>query len=538
MDYRFFKIRLPIFLRVLFFLALFFSSSISFASSSSTSSDELLIHEIHIDLDLTRRLITGSDRITFPYSPRGAGSIVIYVGSGVYIDRIESEPWSGRDIAFASVELPEVGLKKIAVSADATSELASFTLTVFFSANFKGIESARKNIMRGVSYVSEAVMGEEGAFLPASSYWYPMVGDRPSVFDVEIKMPEGFTAVMEGTPVSNGVSSGKSVSRWRTTRPTSGVNIVVSRFTVEKELYKGIDIYTYFLKPDKELSNTYIVSTKRYIDLYEGLLPPYPYEKFAVVESFLPTGYGMPSFTLLGSRVLRLPFIPSTSLGHEFVHNWWGNSVFVDPKYGNWSEALAAYTADHLFKEMEGEGRDYRMRSMVEFASYGAGDNVSLMDFRSETTSAARVVGYNKGAMVFHMLRRTIGDDLFYEGLRDFYERYKFKFATWADLQTSFERVSGKELKWFFGQWLSFSAAPRITRDSAFAGIELKKVKEGYKVSFDFVQPKDHYLLNLPVYFKTKDGGELKMEMIVKRKQRIEAVLSTRPEYVEIDPET
>ena len=116
---------------------------------------------------------------------------------------------------------------------------------------------------------------------------------------------------------------------------------------------------------------------------YSGLFPPYPFKKFAVVESFLPTGYGMPSFTLLGSAIIRLPFIPHTSLGHEFVHNWWGNSVFIDATLGNWAEALTSYTADHLYAEKRGkeEAVRYRKRLLGGYKSYAGSDPISLKEF-------------------------------------------------------------------------------------------------------------------------------------------------------------
>ena len=57
---------------------------------------------------------------------------------------------------------------------------------------------------------------------------------------------------------------------------------------------------------------------------------PYPFPKFAIVENFFPTGYGFLSYTLLGGSVLKLPFIPETSLRHEIAHSWWGNGVLVD----------------------------------------------------------------------------------------------------------------------------------------------------------------------------------------------------------------
>ena len=56
------------------------------------------------------------------------------------------------------------------------------------------------------------------------------------------------------------------------------------------------------------------------------MIGPYPYTKFALVENFWETGYGMPSFTLLGPQIIRFPFILTSSYPHEILHNWWGNS--------------------------------------------------------------------------------------------------------------------------------------------------------------------------------------------------------------------
>ena len=86
--------------------------------------------------------------------------------------------------------------------------------------------------------------------------------------------------------------------------------------------------------------------------MYNELLGDYPFEKFAVVDNFFASGYGMPSYTLLGSQVLRLPFIIYTSLGHEVCHNYWGNSVYVDYGSGNWCEGLTTYCADYLYKDV------------------------------------------------------------------------------------------------------------------------------------------------------------------------------------------
>src|SRR5690606_3013180 len=104
---------------------------------------------------------------------------------------------------------------------------------------------------------------------------------------------------------------------------------------------------------DSSIYNRYLRGTGRYLDLYEEQIGPYPFAKFALVENFWQTGFGMPSFTLLGDRVIRLPFILDTSYGHEILHNWWGNGVFVNVEEGNWCEGLTTYGADYAYKEQE-----------------------------------------------------------------------------------------------------------------------------------------------------------------------------------------
>jgi aminopeptidase N len=123
-------------------------------------------------------------------------------------------------------------------------------------------------------------------------------------------------------------------------------------------------------KPDTALANRYINATADYLALYEKLIGPYPYSKFTLVENFWETGYGMPSFTLLGEKIIRFPFIITTSYPHELLHNYWGNSVYVDNTKGNWCEGITAYMADHLFKEQQGQGAEYRRTTLAKFTDF------------------------------------------------------------------------------------------------------------------------------------------------------------------------
>src|SRR5258707_15462104 len=121
----------------------------------------------------------------------------------------------------------------------------------------------------------------------------------------------------------------------------------------------GVKAMAFLRKPDKALADRYLDATAQYLEMYRGLLGPYPYSKFALVENFWETGYGMPSFTLLGEQVIRFPFILHSSYPHELLHNWWGNGVFVDLAGGKWCVGLTAFLPDPPIAEQRDPVADH-----------------------------------------------------------------------------------------------------------------------------------------------------------------------------------
>jgi aminopeptidase N len=190
---------------------------------------------------------------------------------------------------------------------------------------------------------------------------------------------------------------------------------------------------------------------------------------FSVVASPTPTGFGMPSLTYLGRDVIRLPFIRATSLGHEVLHNWWGNGVTPDWASGNWSEGLTTFLADYAYKEDEGEdaAREMRLGWLRDLAAVPPGEDTALKDFTSRRHGISSIVGYNKSAMVFLMLRDAIGRDAFERGLRLLWERKRFQTAAWSDLEAAFAQAAGRPLRDFFRQWVERSGAPTLRLEAA-----------------------------------------------------------------------
>ena len=190
------------------------------------------------------------------------------------------------------------------------------------------------------------IIAAEGTVLTGDSGWYPSFGDGMLTFSLDIQLPGGWRAISQGRRGTDSVAdTGRQGHvHWEERQPQEEIYLIAAPFSEYARNDAGIESLVYLRKDDAALAQRYQDATARYIAMYQRLIGPYPYAKFALVENFWETGYGMPSFTLLGSQVIRLPFIIDTSYPHEILHNWWGNGVYVDYAGGNWSEGLTAYS--------------------------------------------------------------------------------------------------------------------------------------------------------------------------------------------------
>ena len=223
----------------------------------------------------------------------------------------------------------------------------------------------------------------------------------------------------------------------------------------------SVETLVYLHDRDDSTAGKYLAATAQYLEMYRQLIGPYPYRKFALVENFWETGYGMPTFTLLGREIIRFPFIINSSYPHEILHNWWGNSVFVDYGSGNWCEGLTAYLADHLIAEQRGTGDEYRRSTLQKYRDYVKdGRDFPLTAFRSRESASTEAVGYGKALMAYHMLRLSVGDDAFRKGIARFYRDFKGKRASFADFQKTMEAASGRDFTRFFADWIGRPGAP------------------------------------------------------------------------------
>jgi hypothetical protein len=356
---------------------------------------------------------------------------------------------------------------------------------------------------------------------------------------MSVEAPAGWSSVTQGNRQQR---QNTNQQHWHIDKPQDEIYLIAAEFTEYQQTAKlqqnEVEAQVFLRKPDQKLADRYLQATVKYLKMYEQLIGAYPYSKFALVENFWETGFGMPSFTLLGSRVIRLPFILNTSYPHEILHNWWGNGVYVDFNTGNWSEGLTAYLADHLIKEQQGKGADYRQQSLQKYRDYAAKQrDFPLTAFKSRHSSATEAVGYGKTLMLFHMLRKQLGDKHFIQALQKFYQQHKYKTASFTDLRRTFETISGNSLKKFFKQWTEYTGAPEL----ALTSTRIEALPDKYRLQFTLqqLQSEHVYEINVPVAISLGNVEEAE-QLVVKmaeRKQKYEIELPAPPTRLDIDPQ-
>jgi len=389
--------------------------------------------------------------------------------------------------------------------------------------------------------------GEEedhGIFLSGASYFYPVVVDKDGTslitFSLSANLPHGWKVVSQGKRIRETTVNGPRHTFWQCDDPMQEIFLIADQFQEYRDKYEDVKLYVFLRKKESKLARKYLEAAKSYIAFYEQLIGAYPFVKFAVVENALQTGYGMPSFTLLGSRVIRFPFILHTSYPHEILHNWWGNGVYVDHKGGNWSEGLTAYLSDHLFSELDGKGDRYRFQELMKYASYVNADNdFPLAQFEGRTDMASQAIGYGKLVMVLNMLRLELGDEVFLKALSEFFITQKFRHASFDGLRGHFEAASGKNLEVFFRQWVRAQGAPELElADAAYENFQNE-----YRLTLNILQKQKRPLFNLTlpvaVWMEGSDKPHIQnLKLDSKSSQTLRLFVKGEPRAVLLDPYT
>lgn len=491
-------------------------------------------HDLQVQISLKDHRIQVQDEITFPKDYlKKHPEITFLLNSGL---EIEEAGVKVKELAIKKNQKSKVQLKKYRFRAP--SKAGDYKVSL----NYKGeiydkVKEGAAEYARGFSETS-GIIFEEGIYLAGSTHWVPeMEGSALVSFNIETSIDEGWLVLSQGTRTINREQVGRRLIRYESPEPMDEIYLVGGKWT-EYDVPSDHVLFQAFLRtPDEKLAHKYLGATQGYLTMYEKMIGPYPFTKFALVENFWETGYGMPSFTLLGPKVIRFPWILYSSYPHELLHNYWGNSVYVDYEKGNWCEGITAYMADHLLKEQQGQGAEYRRSTLQKYTDFVNPENdFPLSKFLSRNNSAEEAIGYGKCLMVNNMLRVNFGDKAFLAAWAKLYKDFKFKLASWEDIRRSFEAITGEDLKPFFTQWVEGTGAPELKLS------DIKSTKDGssYNLSFKLeqIQKEGPFSLDIPVAVFLEDDPEVKFLNVSmdQPQQHFLFSFNKKPLRIEIDP--
>uniref|UniRef100_A0A7V4G8F6 Peptidase M1 membrane alanine aminopeptidase domain-containing protein n=1 Tax=Desulfobacca acetoxidans TaxID=60893 RepID=A0A7V4G8F6_9BACT len=377
------------------------------------------------------------------------------------------------------------------------------------------------------------IIGEQGIVL--RDIWYPVLAGR-CLYTLTATLPRDYEAVSEADRIIKSQGDGTATFQFEFPHPlndSDGLTFAASpRFQVSQASYREIEIYAYFFPEHAGLAPQYLEQARQFLEMYERLLGPYPYRRFSLVESFQPSAYSMPTYVLLGEREIGSDEYATSLLAHEILHQWFGNLVFTDFDRGNWNEGLTIYLADHLLEDHKGAGWQCRRRILSNFKSHVTARNeIPLRRFSEREDDVTRSVGYGKSAMVFHMLRRLVGEEIFFSGIREFVQTYSFRAASWDDLRKIFEKRARQDLSWFFSQWLNRVGLPEIRVDD----VKVEAAGKQFRVAVTLSQPGPLYKLQVPVTFYREQVPRHFTVTLSRKKQNFPFLLASRPEELVID---
>jgi len=421
---------------------------------------------------------------------------------------------------------------------DAPSE--RFTLFVDYAGTVYQDASAGERIGEIHNFDMTAHVGTDGIYL-AGGHWYPQPVDATRTH----QPPADFTLISHPVPEMALVAGGVTDARlseltghpaWQSPYPLSDMVLVGGRHEVHRSRHNDVAINVH-LQPEQAVHAAGLLETvKRLLDRYQPLIGDYPADEYAIVDNFFSSGFAFPTFTLLSSPVINMGERSQTAHGyidHEMLHSWWGNGILVDPNDGNWCESLTSYATNYYGHVLDGDPGEARRkrRNYCHFLSRMKPEDDRPLGNYGRENSCSRGVAYNKGAAVFHMIARRIGQENFWAAMQAFTDTFVGRYASWEDIREVCERHGDTSLEVFFDQWVRRAGAPMLAIDQA------RYDSADQVLLVDLTQGEQVWNLEVPLRIIHAAGSLDVRVPLTETRQTVRLPVEVVPVSVELDPD-
>ena len=363
-----------------------------------------------------------------------------------------------------------------------------------------------------------------------------------------VTAPNHYQVVSNGLKIEEtDLGDGNRLTHWKQAVPIASWLYVlgVAEFAVQHvDDFEGKAIQTCVYRQDRDAGfSDFAEPTKYALEFYSDYIGPFSYEKLANIQSNSVSG-GMEAASailysegsVVGDRNERWRNV----VIHEIAHQWFGNAVTESDWDDVWlSEGFATYFTS-LFIEHQ-YGHDAFMEQMkaskkrVDTFSAENPDYTIIHDNLADMSKVTTSQTYHKGSWVLHMLRGMIGNDLFWQGIQNYYAKYQDLNATTADFRREMEEASGMNLEQFFDQWLYKPGNLMIDGNWTYNFNEKK-----LEINLNQVQ-KNTGIITMPIQVAIYQAGSIEPVMKIlkleKEKNSFSIPLADNPNNVVLDPE-
>ncbi len=372
--------------------------------------------------------------------------------------------------------------------------------------------------------------------------WLPCI-DHPSdkaTVEFMVTAPEAYEVIGSGLLMEESSLPGRrKLTRYaeRIPIPVKVMAIGVARFAVEESgSIANVPQSIWVFPQDRDAGFRDFAVGRSVFEYFNKSIGPYPFEKLAHVQSRTRWG-GLEN---AGNIFYNQNSVKGKQdidglVAHETAHQWFGNSVAENDWHHVWvSEGLSTYFAWLYTEHSQGVGkfRKQMVESRKTVVEYFRKNPNPIVD--TTITDISKVLNtntYPKAGWVLHMLRRQLGDDVFWKGIRDFYQTYRDRNVMTVDFQRVMERASGQDLSAFFRQWFFIGGHPQLS-------VTWKSNKGKPTVTIKQVQPEPfRFPLTIRVVFA--DGKWIDQTIFVsKREETFPITASQVPAGITPDPKT
>ncbi len=388
-----------------------------------------------------------------------------------------------------------------------------------------------------------------------SSYWFPCF-DYPNMkytTEIWVSVPPGLIAVSNGRLVRTveDRKNGMKTFVWNESVPHSGYlnSIAIGDFSLIEDKWKSVPVHYYVQKGREEEAVRSFGKTPKMIEYFSKITGvDYPYEKYAqvAVTEFIWGGMENISATTQTDETLHderaeVDFPSHGLVAHELAHQWLGDLLTTKDWTNIWlNEGFATYF-DGLFREYDEGAEEFEIFLYQAAETYFKED---MENYRRPIVQRTFLVPtemfdrttYQKGALVLHMLRKELGDELFFSSIRRYCQSNMYRNVETADFIRSIEEATGRNMQWFFDEWVFSAGYPELRADCEYDS----KTKQ-VTLNFKQVQKTDEltplFNFSVTVSIRSKDGKRKNTRVRIKEKdERFIFDVEERPSFVSIDP--